>query len=418
MKIVLLSHSDSTGGAAIAAYRLFKALESAGHHVKMVVQEKKTDDPNVIRTGTTAGFWFRFALDRLRFVRREASKKVRFRVSLASTGVNIMKNKYVREADIVHLHWINNGFVSLKGLDRLMASGKRIVWTMHDMWAFTGGCHYCSGICDNYETHCGKCPFLRGYRLHDMSYRIFKKKQHSYTKAASLSFVGCSQWLSTAARQSALAGKRPVSTIPNPIDTDFFHPQEAAPARTSLGLDPGKTYILFGAYNLNDERKGAVRLIEAMKTAVRERSIDPGKTGVILFGHMENDLTELFPAEVKYVGYVRDREALRTLYAACTFFALPSLEDNLPNTVMEALCCGRPVLAFSIGGIPDMVRHRFNGFLAECGNNRHLAEGIGWLMENTGEEMNRSCRTFAEENYSPASVVGKMEKVYNGTHEE
>ena len=229
MKITILSTFDNFGGAAIAASRLNKALNNNGLSSNMLVQDRKGNLPNV---ESIAQNWFqkklallRFALDRYQFAFYEKNEDVRFIFSQVKIGVDIHNHPLVQQSDIVHLHWINFGFLSLNSLEKLFITNKPIVWTLHDMWVFTGGCHY-SRECTNYERNCGNCvQFLKNPSENDLSHQVWERKKKIFSKA-NLTIVTCSEWLAQKARESSLLEDKTIISIPNPIDTDVFRPIE------------------------------------------------------------------------------------------------------------------------------------------------------------------------------------------------
>jgi hypothetical protein len=197
MKILLIGKHSRTGGAAIASTRLMVALKSRQVDVNMLVQEGGEDTEGIY--STTNGplkrwmnLW-RFILERLVFLRQESSKSIRFLFSLANTGESIIRNRYVKEAELIHLHWINGGFLSLRSLKQLLRSGKPVVWTFHDMWPFTGGCHYALD-CKGFTRECGQCPYLKKPSEKDLSHRIWKKKEKLF-RNSQVTVITPSSWL-------------------------------------------------------------------------------------------------------------------------------------------------------------------------------------------------------------------------------
>jgi glycosyltransferase involved in cell wall biosynthesis len=383
MKIAMLNTSDRRGGAAVAAYRLKEALSASGIGVKLVVREKITPDPDVIsmdNSGLRRNInRFRFLWERLViFLHNGFSRERLFKVSLADTGIDVSRLPEIREADIIHLHWFNHGFLSLRSLDKLLALGKPVVWTMHDMWGATGICHY-SWACERYREGCGHCPFLHSSRSGDLSARIFRRKRVLYRENITLAPV--SEWLAGKCRESALTHDLPVRSIPNPIDTDFFSPGDRAEARRAGGLPTDTPIVLMGAARLDDPVKG----FSVLKKALHLIQPDTRqKIQLVLFGSMKDEEATLadIPVACTWLGQISAPEQLRTLYRAADCFLAPSLEDNLPNTVMESLACGTPVAGFRTGGIPEMVDHLENGHLAPRGDAPQLARSIEWVLSH------------------------------------
>ena len=313
------------------------------------------------------------------------------------------RHPLVRQADVLHLHWTNFGFLSLRGLEKLLRLGKPVVWTLHDQWAFTGGCHYSRG-CERFKTHCRHCPFLRQPGERDLSARIFEKKRRIFENAP-LTIVACSEWLAGEARQSALLGGFPIQTIPNPIDTTVWQPTDRLAARHTLGLPLDKKLVLFGAGNLRDERKGFRFLVEALR----------GLNGaeLVVFGKNDPEALAGLPFPVHNLGVISTERGLMAAYNAADVLVVPSLEDNLPNTIVEALACGTPVVGFATGGIPEMILPQKTGWLAPPRDSAALAEGLRWALFAENPEARRAAaRAFALENYAEALVEEQYRRVY------
>jgi len=376
MKILILNTSERIGGAAVAANRLMKALNKTGHEARMLVRDKQTDDERVVSLNTI--WWcrlvnrFRFIWERLViFVHHRFTKKNLFAVSIANTGTNISKHPLVKEADIIHLHWINQGFLSLKNIRQLIKLNKPIVWTMHDMWPCTGICHH-ARTCERYRQQCRNCFFQHHPAKKDISAAVFRKKQ-LYYQPANISFVTCSDWLNKRAANSALLSQKQITTIANPIDTKVFAPFDKIISREKLGLPTNKKLILFSAVNLSDYRKGFSYLAEAIKL------LDVNNVELLLLGNMKTALPEL-PLKVNYMAFVPNEADMAMVYSAADLYVTPSLEENLPNTIMEAMACGTPCVGFDTGGIPEMIDHKNNGYVADCQSAEELAAGIRWVL--------------------------------------
>ncbi|HLW08173.1 MAG TPA: glycosyltransferase, partial [Marinilabiliaceae bacterium] len=364
MRVVHINKSDLTGGAAVAASRIVSALRLMEVDATLLVAEKKSKNSwveSILHSRKDKiKLTFNFLYDILSFLPHEKNKRGRFAFSLARRGFNLSNHPSIKNADIIHLHWFNHGFLSLKGLKAILELGKPIVWTLHDMWSFTGGCHY-SGGCTNFKQSCGQCPMLLEPRDNDLSALQHLRKMKMY-KNAPLTFVTCSNWLGQLANSSSLAREIPIQTIHNPINTDLFAPASRIDARRKLGLPLDKMIILFGAANVLDPRKGMKLLIHALNELTQKSYRD--QIELVIFGKTPSDMEEQLPFPATLMHYVSKTDTLVNLYNAADLFVLPSLEDNLPNTVMESLACGTPIAAFRIGGVPEMVAHGTCGYLA------------------------------------------------------
>jgi glycosyltransferase involved in cell wall biosynthesis len=413
MKITIVNTSDIRGGAAIAAFRLFKALREKLPGTRMLVRDKLLFTESVTGLNQTASqrifIRLRFFLELLSFIIRAKNKEKWFTFSPANFGQNILNRPEIREADIIHLHWVNDGFLSLKNIRKLVDTGKPIVWTLHDMWAFTGGCHY-PGSCGNFTGNCGNCPFLKSPAENDWSNKIHFEKSKIYTKN-NVSFIAVSNWMAENARKSSAAGNCRIEVIPNTIDFTIYKPADKFSARDELGLPRGKFLILSGAANLKDKRKGFVFLLQALQQMKETYPELAEKFGLITFG--KSGIIEDSPIPVFPQAYLRDDYSIARLYQAADVFVLPTLEDNLPSTVMESLACGTPVVAFKTGGIPDMVDHKETGYLAGLKNIEDLISGIKWV--ETHPELNRiseNCRKKVVENFSHDVISEKYINFY------
>jgi glycosyltransferase involved in cell wall biosynthesis len=342
------------------------------------------------------------------FLNNRFSRKNLFAVSIANTGTDISKHLLVKEADIIHLHWINQGFLSLNNIRKLIESGKPVVWTTHDMWTFTGICHY-TDICEQYKTECVWCPKQVKYSFKNLAKRTFLKKRQM--PLSGFTFVGCSRWITYLARQSKLFNDVYATSIPNSIDSTIFKPVNKFEARKSLKLPADKQLLLFVAAKLSDNRKGVTYLVKACHhLRQKENGIN---AEILLIGKSSEELTNQFSVPVIELGYISDNETMILAYSCADLFVIPSLEDNLPNTIMEAMACGTPCVGFNIGGIPEMIDHKQNGYVAEYKNPEDLAAGIEWVLKNTEKlGLSDACVKKVKENYSEAVVAEKYAALY------
>ncbi|WP_299356966.1 glycosyltransferase family 4 protein [Mucilaginibacter sp.] len=414
MKVTLINTSDAGGGAPAACMRLLKALVGQKTDAALLVQDKKTIDDNV--QGIATSFVTRlkaqinFLRERIPFILfHEKDKSVRFAFSPANSGTSIKNNFLVTGADILHLHWTNSGFLSITDLKELVDTGKPIVWTLHDMWAFTGGCHY-SGICDNFMRECGNCPFLRDADENDISHIGWLRKAALFKDAKNITFVTCSQWLAGVAKQSSLIKDFRIEAIPNPIDIDIFSPKDKAAAREKRGIDADAKIILFGAANINDKRKGITYLVDALNI-LKANYPQSEKIEIVIFGKNKHfDVTQL-PFKVHELNLISSQEELADVYSMADLFITSSLEDNLPNTVMEALACGTPVVAFNTGGIPEMVDHQQNGYLAQFKSAGDMAKGLQEVL-NGDAKLSGNARQKVLDNYTNEKVAQQYINLY------
>ena len=414
MKVVLVNTSDTIGGAAIAAKRLTNALAQSNIDVSLLVQEKKSDD-NLVYATTQAKFkkylnFFRFAYERFLFYLKERDSSVRFAFSIGNIGEDISRNELIRDADIIHLHWINSSYLSLKSLKKIFNLNKPIVWTFHDMWAFTGGCHY-AGDCEKFKSSCQNCPFLKYPKKRDLSYRIWKRKSKVY-KSSKITVVTCSNWLRNVAIESSLLKGNNILSIQNPINIDVYKPSNKLESRNKLGISSKKKLILFGAMNINDKRKGSAYLTEALELISKNKPNTIQEIALVIFGKNKTPFQSNF--EAINLNYISSQEDIVKVYNACDIFVTPSIEDNLPNTIVESHACGLPVVAFNATGMSEMISHKANGYLAKYKSTEDLANGIIWtLFDSDYNSLSTEARNKAVEFYSPEISANKYINLYN-----
>jgi len=416
MKVTLINTSDAGGGAPAASLRLLKALELKQVDVKMLVNEKKTSEPRVnsIGSGSISRLKakFNFLYERLPFIWFKAKdKSVRFSFSMANTGTDISRQPDILNADILHVHWTNSGFLSINNLKELLETGKPVVWTLHDMWAFTGGCHY-AGECDHFKNECGNCWMLRDAGEKDISFAGWMRKNDMLKAAKNIVFVTCSHWLAEVARTSSLLKNFRIETIPNPIDTQVFSAKDKTAARLKWHISCNSKIILFGAANILDRRKGITYLVDALND-LKNNYPDTEDIEMVIFGKNKSFDVNQLPFKVHELNVITSQTDLAELYSLADVFVAPAIEDNLPNTIMEALACGTPVVAFNTGGIPDMVEHKKNGYLAVFKSASDFAAGIHYVLNSDNKvELAANGREKVLDNFTNELVAAQYMAVY------
>ena len=405
MNVLIISTSDVNGGAAIAAFRLMNALHGRGLEVVMLARDKRSGNERIIQAGSKIQNSLHFYGERGQiFLQNRLSREDLFDVSIASTGVSVTGLPEFKRADIIHLHWINQGMLSISEIGKILASGKKVVWTMHDMWPFTGICHY-AGTCTRFHHSCGSCPYLKSLSENDLSHRIFQEKQATYARAR-IKFVACSQWLGRLAEKSPLTTGHRVVSIPNPIDTKKYFPGDKTEAKQKLGLPTNKRIILFAAVKASDKRKGMNYLIEAGK-----RFKDKGVLFLIA-GTNGDGIAQQLPGLSVNAGFIAS-DKMPDFYNAADVFVTPSLQDNLPNTLMEAMSCGTPCVGFNTGGIPEMIDHGKNGYVAEYMDAGDLADGLKWtLFEADSRMLSKNAREKVLSEYAEEIIVNRYLTIY------
>jgi len=409
--VLHLSTFHLDGGAGVAATRLHRALLRSVTDSGMLVPTVQHEETGVYALANTKWqariAWGRFVAERLFFLPHEKDESVRFAFSPAAIGADISKHPLVQKADIIHLHWINFGFLSLDSLEKLFLLGKPVVWTLHDMWTFTGGCHYSKG-CENFLSHCRYCPFLAKPEEYDLSFAQFERKKSMYGKAR-MALVSPSKWLDEIVKSAELTKNIHAQSIPNCIDTNLFTTLNKSEIRAKLNLPVDKKLVLFAGANTQDPRKG----FSFFKDAIAKLNRDSMETEVLILGKARTENFIGFPSNVHYLGKISDQQELVNAYNAADLIAVPSLEDNLPNTIMEAMACGTPVVGFDTGGIPEMIDHKINGYVSEAGSSESLAEGMKWILDNnTSYSLSRLARKKVIGSYSENVIARRYQEIY------
>lgn len=412
MRVLIINTTERIGGAAIAANRLMEALKDNGIKAKMLVRNKQTDQVTVVPLKKSWRRIWQFTWERIVIWAANGFKRENlFAVDIANMGTDITSLPEFRQADVIHLHWINQGMLSLGDIRRIIDSGKPVVWTMHDMWPFTGICHY-SGSCEKYTGECHNCELLIKSHKHDLSSRVYRKKEKLYA-GANITFVACSHWLEAMAKKSSLLSGQTILSIPNAINTNLFRPRAKKFAREKLNLPLDKKLLLFSSMKITDKRKGIEYLIEACKLLSRDYP-ECSKIGVVVMGKHSDQYDALFPFPTYKIDYVSNEKELVNIYNAVDLYVTPSLQDNLPNTIVEAMACGIPCVGFNVGGIPQMIDHLHNGYVAQYRSAEDLANGIYWtLTEGDYETLSDAAYRKAVTTYSESIVAGQYIRIYN-----
>lgn len=415
MKIVLLNTADSGGGAAVAARRLLNALNNAGKDAKMLVRDKKTEQQNILSVNISA---FQFYLNYLRFLIERLvifccngfRRKDLFKVSIADTGINLSDYPLVKEADIVHLHWINQGFLSLGDIKKIIGLKKPVVWTLHDMWPCTAICHH-AWTCERFRDMCGKCPFLHSQKEKDLSYRVWKKKR--FMRSSAIQIVAVSSWLAEKAKESSLTRGLPVTVIPNAIDTSVFYKKDKIQIRKSLNLPLDKKIVLMGAARLDDPIKGFDYLKQALEI-LTQKDAYRNDLFLVLFGNIRDEKSFLDNLSVPYLlmGQMKEAERIADLYSAADVTVVPSFYETFGQTLIEAMACGCPAVSFNNSGQTDIIDHKQNGYLAAYLNAEDFAAGISWVLEHA-DRISSLCMEKVQKQYTESVVAAKYLSLYN-----
>lgn len=408
MKVLFVNTNDTNGGAARAALRIMRGVQQHGVEALVFVKYKNSQTEDVVPLSqfVPSGILFRFCdwiatkiknqWQHYKWHPYKQTKQNLYFSDLRSTRIHSALQRM--DYDIVHLHWVNNRFL---GINELKKIHKPIVWTLHDSWPFTGICHV-PYDCKHYENHCGTCPMLGSKKEKDLAYEVFAKKMSAY-KDLDLHIVTPSRWLFENVKRSALFGSFPITIIPNCVDTELYLPMDKSDARKQLGLNPDKKYLLFGAMQATtDKNKGFKSLLDALK------NISSTNIELIVYGSDENLEKYAIPLPYRSIGYVQDDTTMALLYNAADVTIVPSLSENLSNTIMESLSCGTPVVGFAIGGNRDLIDHKCNGYLAKEKDSEDLAKGIKWCLNHNAEvALSKNAREKVMNNYT-IDIVSKQ----------
>jgi glycosyltransferase involved in cell wall biosynthesis len=404
MKVLHIVAGGLSGGAARGAYWLHLGLKDLGVESVVFTNTNSTNsDPDVYvsegrKISKVLGF-FRRQVDKL--ATAFYPRKIKRIFSTGFVGVDFTKHEKYKDADIVHLHWINAGFVNVKDLAKV---DKPMIWTLRDMWPMTGGCHY-SMECEGYQKGCGKCPQLGSHFTNDLSRIVWKRKKRAVP--ASLKLVGISAWLTDRTRESSLFRGYDVRTISNNIDSGEFFPVDKCLAKKLLGIATEKKIILAGANSAKDFYKGFDKYVSALSFLNAEDYY------LCFFGRLDESAVKDLGFEFHCFGTTRDNISLRTIYSCADVFAAPSIMEAFGKTLAEAMACGTPVVCFDATGPRDIVSHKVDGYKATPFEPESLAEGITWVANAANyPELTSNARRKVLERFDSKVVAEQYLQLY------
>lgn len=403
MKVVIVNFSETKGGAAKAAKRLHLALLKNNVNSIYLTQFKETNDNTVI--GNTSKLSIIKAklkvIQEGLAIKKHKTKHITPFSASFSGSKNIVDKINKLNPDIVHLHWINAGMLSTNQISKIKAP---IVWSLHDMWAFTGGCHY-TEECDKYKFECGNCLVLNSDMELDISRKVYLQKQKLYAQK-NITIVGLSKWMANSAKDSSLLKNQNIVNLPNPIDTDLYIPIDKYLAREKLNLPLNKKIILFGAMGAtSDPRKGYVHLEKALNL------LDNDNIELAIFGTNEKVTHPKY--KVNTLGFITNDSQLNLVYNSADVMIVPSIQENLSNAILESLSAGTPVVGFEIGGNSDMIDHKKNGYLARPFEAEDLADGINFIINQTNDSLSNNARNKVETAFQQNIVAKQYLNLYN-----
>ncbi len=405
MIVLHLVAGNLEGGAAKGAYSLHQELLRQGIDSWIITNSPlKKEYSNVISLSSNVVTRIKNRLMGLLdkyipYFFYHKHKKMTFSTGLI--GLRFYNNLAFKNADIVHLHWINNGFINIRDLAKIE---KPIVWTMRDMWPMTGGCHH-SLDCNKYENVCACCPQLGSKRNNDLSNFIFKRKKRFLSDK--IIVVGISQWISKLANKSDIFKNNEIYTINNSIDTELYFPINKIKAKALLNIKTSKKIILIGAQYLNSPYKGLDKFIEALDFLNKDEIF------IATFGNLQLNVFHKSGIEHKNFGHISDIESLKVLYSAADVFVAPSIVDTFGKTLVESMSCGTPVVCFDATGPQSIVEHKKTGYKAQPFNSKDLADGIKWIMNHGEYELlAKTSREVAKTRFDVKSTASKYIQLY------
>jgi len=415
LKVKMLSAADLKGGAGIAAYRLQLGLERIGVESELFVRDRRSRHPTVIGPHS----WLCRLFGRLHPYLDPVPKLAYFKRHRGAWSCGFLPNpclplKQLRSADVVHLHWVGGGLLPVRALRQLH---RPIVWTLHDSWPFTGGCHI-PYDCQGFQLRCGNCPQLASLRERDLSRLIWLHKFRHWQDLR-MTIVAPSRWLASLAATSTLLMDCPIEVIPNGLDLEVFTPLDKAQARQQLGLPPNARMILFSAVaGVANWNKGGDLLREALHILAGRGGT--GKYLLLLTGAGTPPAADYFPVPVINLGVIDDPQRQSLIYSAADITAVPSRSESLGYVAMESMACGTPCVGFRVGGLPDLVDHLDTGYLAVAASVNDLAAGISWLFEDGPRRQAMAVRAHAkiEANYGHAAVARRYLELYQRALEQ
>lgn len=411
MKIVHVTFSDNYGGAAIAAKRHCLAMKKQGIDASMLVVHKYEKNKSFIKSIYNNKI-FNFIKEKInlyseRLLLKRFTPKGTF--SFPLLGNSIHNHPLIQTADIIYLHWVNHSMLSIKDIENLLRTNKTIYWFLHDMYPLTGGCHH-SFECNKYKSKCNKCSLLNDRFNLDIAQKQFNKKFKRWNKYNNFKIISPSKWLSICATESAIFRNHQIYICPNPIDSTLFKPIDKIVAKSIMNLDLNKKTLIFSADNKDNHYKGWIYLKQVLN------KLDCEKYQCLILGDYNETIDNEIQIKTTYTGYIHDDYSLMVAYNAADILVIPSLAENFPNVIVEAMSCGIPCIGFNVGGIPDLISTGKTGYLAEYKNVNDLKKGIEFCLENNDiyETLSKNARKFIEEYCS----YNKVKDYYKDLHQQ
>ncbi|WP_433833718.1 glycosyltransferase [Flavobacterium anhuiense] len=402
MKILHVSAANSTAGAGIACVKLHEALLNKNVESKILFLNEQPKEIEHV------SFYENTKLKKIkrilltfadRVLLKFYIKKKREIFSPGIFGIDLSTNSEVQNADIIHLHWINHAFVDIKNLPKL---NKPIVWTMHDCWVFTGGCHYFLS-CENFKSNCGNCQVLNSGKQNDLSRYVFNRKKKYYPNTK-IQYVAISSWMKGQAKSGSLLKKESIEVVPSGIDCNIYYFGYDFELREKLNIKMHDTVVLIGAQHLNTPFKGVQLSIDAIN------KYNEKKLKVITFGGGKIVLSNPIHEVINY-GFVSSAVEMAKLYSIADVFLCTSVAEGFGMTVAEAQCCGTPAIAFEETGPSDIINHKITGYLAKFRDIDDIVNGLDYCLNNKFDK--KSIAIDSEKKFSIKNCAIKYSSIYN-----
>lgn len=406
MKVLLLNTYDNKGGAARACYRLLKGLRKTGIDSELLVQNKQLDDSQVIMPDNLFSGLLKYIKPYIDYLPTFFFSRKRFPFFSAFVPDSLLKEIEKIKPDVIHLHWISEGFIKLETITKIK---QPIIWTFHDFWPITGGCHLPKD-CNKFNTECGNCPYLSPKLRYDLSTLNFNRKIKSFSKINKLQIVTPSNWLAKKINGSTIFKGKQITVIPNGLDTDFFHPLSKTKTKDEFGIKQDNITILFGGINPTiDKNKGYKIFLVALKKIINKN------INVIVFGNKKRKFFRKDSINFYFFGKISNDHQLRKIYSAADLTVVPSKIEVFGQVITESMACGTPVVAFNSTGPAEIIKHKENGYLAKPFDPEDIAKGINWIIDDQSRYKNllKNAREHAVGNYSDKIIAGKYLNLYN-----
>ncbi|WP_083257104.1 glycosyltransferase [Arcticibacter eurypsychrophilus] len=415
LKVIHLNTYDGNGGAGRAVLRLNQGLKLLGIDSQVICLYQFNPQSGVTAISNTFIGRIKAVFNILaeRFLIKPFLKGKQIPFSLQRFGISPSTLKVLQDADVIHIHWINHGFLSPSKMGELAQLNKKIFWTLHDSNPITGGCHVRYG-CTHFKQECGACPALKNPSANDLSHRTWLAKSKAYQEF-NFTFIAPSIWMGRCALEASLSANKQVRVISNALETDIFKPLNKVECRAEFGIDPRAQVILAGYMpSESDRHKGLLELIEAITHLLAHPGVDKGRIILLFYGSNAEGLHLDIPIPHRFMGKISSDLVLVKLYSLSDVFVFPSLEESMGYTALESLSCGTPVVAFRTSGVTDIVQHGINGYLAPLKDTKDLANGIYTILNNPDyASLSLAAREWASENFNLQTIAQKHSDLYH-----